>query len=68
MTKLLEKAFQNVSNLSEIEQDQLGQRLLTWYEMRSAIDAARAQAENGEFSNLDADTIIAQARATYVGK
>jgi hypothetical protein len=68
MTKLLEKAFQNVSNLSEIEQDQLGQRLLTWYEMRSAIDVARAQADNGEFSTLDADAIIAQARATYVGK
>ncbi len=42
MTKLLEKAFQNVSNLSEVEQDQLGQRLLTWYEMRSAVEVAGA--------------------------
>ena len=68
MTKLLEKAFRNVSNLTDIEQDQLGQRLLTWYEMRSAIDVALAQANKGEFSNLDAEALIAQARSTHVSK
>ena len=62
--KLLEKAFQNVSNLSEAEQDQLGQRFLTWYEMRSAIEVARDQADRGEFSTLDADALIAEVRAT----
>ena len=65
MTTILEKAFKNVSNLPEVEQDQLGERLLTWYEMRSAIETARTQADHGDFSTLTADAIIAKARAEY---
>lgn len=65
MTKLLEKAFEHVSLLTETEQDQLGQRLLTWYDMRSAIDIALAQANKGEFSVLDGSELIAKARAEH---
>ena len=65
MTKILQMALSQISMLPEHDQDQLGERLLAWYELRAAIDAARLQADHGDFSNLDAEGIIEKARSKY---
>ncbi len=67
MTKILQQAFNKLATLPTDTQDQLGERLLQWNQLRASIDHARQQAANGDVAPLNAENIIQKARAQHAG-
>jgi len=67
MTKILQQAFDELATLPDDAQDQLGERLLRWNQLRASIEQARQQVANGEVAPLNVDEIIQKARMQYAG-
>jgi len=65
MARLLQKAFEELATLPEDTQDQLGERLLRWRQLRGSIEHARDQVAAGKVAPLNAQDIIKKARALY---
>lgn len=67
MTKILQQAFDTLATLPDEAQDQLGERLLKWNQLRTSIEHAREQVADGGVAPLNAENIIQKARAQYAG-
>ncbi len=67
MTKILQQAFNKLATLPNDTQDQLGEQLLQWNQLRASIDHARHQAVNGDVAPLNAENIIRKARTQHAG-
>ncbi len=67
MTKILQRAFDQLATLPDEAQDQLGERLLKWNQLRASIEHARQQVAEGDVAPLNAEEIIQKARAQYAG-
>ncbi len=67
MTKILQRAFDQLATLPDDAQDQLGESLLKWNQLRASIENARQQVADGNVAPLNAEEIIKKARAQYAG-
>lgn len=65
MSRILQKAFEEISTLPQKDRDEIGERLLKWRRLRAEIDAARDQVKAGDVAPLDAEEIIRKARALH---
>jgi hypothetical protein len=65
MSRILQKAFDEISTLPQKDRDEMGERLLKWRRLRAEIDLARDQVTAGDVASLDAEAIIRKARASY---
>ena len=66
MTKTLERAIAEVTALSDTDQEEIGQRLLSHIEklhrLRSELDKGLASLDAGDGKAPDVDALLAQAR------
>jgi hypothetical protein len=67
MTKILKQAFDKLVTLPDETQNQMGERLWQWNQLRMSIEHAREQVANGDVAPLNAEQIIKKARAQYTG-
>jgi hypothetical protein len=66
MTKIMKEAIDEVSALSESDQETIGRQLLSHVEklrrLRVEIDRGERSLDTGQGSELDIDAFVAQAR------